>query len=213
MKKIIAVAVLTTLAGFALGFFCGFRRGAIPPAPTAPSPEMVSKLLATMNEDWDFSEVDPITRKHMTLQLWYAHQAQATGLLSTESGHEFGPIWMRRSPATILEEQAEFMKQWLKDLETMERKEHPVPPGTESFFPPESARDPADKSRIDWEDYLDSSDGVPSRIWIGKSARNGAWMAYERAKGVYEPDGHLLALIRVHEEKSQRHDPVETPNQ
>lgn len=157
-----------------------------------------------MNEDFDFSKTDPITRKHIALQRWYACQAQATAILGTESGHEFGPIWMRRSPATILEEQAEFMKQWLKDLEAMERKERPVPPGTESFFPPESARDPVDRSRIDWEDYLAPSEGVPSRIWIGKSARNGAWMAYEHAKGVYEPDNDLLALIRAHEEKSKQ---------
>jgi len=204
MKKLIAVAVLTTLAGFALGFFCGFRRGAVPPEPTAPSPEVVSKILAGIDENYDFSNFDPLTKKDATLQLWYAHQAMAASVLTSDTGHEFRPIWMFRSPITILEEQSDFMKAWLADLRKM--RAHSEPEGAHGF-PPETARDPVDGTRIDWEDRLEPEEkNADHLIWIGKNAKTGAWAAYEYNKGVYKPDERLLKRIFDHEKNLESAD-------
>lgn len=198
----IVITLILTATGCAVGFFVGVRHGAVPPDPTAPSPEIVSKVLAAMDH-YDFSKLDPMVRKDCTLQLWYAQQAAATSILRGDTGHEFRPIWMGRSPTTILEEQSDFMKRWLADRAEMEQKEHPQPEGVRGF-PPESARDPVDGARIDWEDCLAPEDqSAIHQIWVGKHARSGEWMAYEHGKGVYKPDDSLLKRILEHEKVSE----------
>ena len=193
----IVVTLLMTAVGCAVGFYLGVRRGAVPPEPTAPSREIVSKVLAASDNN-DFSKLDPQTRADATLQLWYATQAHAASILSTETGHEFRPIWMSRSPMTVLEEQSDVLRRWLADRKW--------------GYPPENARDPVDGARIDWEDRLPPEDQSTIHvIWIGKHARSGDWMAYEHSRGVYKPDDSLLKRILEHEKvgESKSRDPLE----
>jgi len=179
-----------TALGCVTGFYFGERRGAVPPDPIAPSPEVVAKILGAIDNDYDLSKLDPQTRADATLQMWYAAQHHAALILGSETGHEFRPIWMRRSPITVLEEQSDVMQRWIADRKW--------------GYPPETARDPADGSRIDWEDHLPPEDqSATTVIWLGKHSGTGDWMAYEQGKGVYKPTETLMK--RIHDrEKTQR---------
>jgi hypothetical protein len=184
------ITLLMTALGCGAGFYFGERRGAVPPDPIAPSPEVIAKILGAIDNDYDLSKLDPQTRADATLQMWYAAQHHAASILGSETGHEFRPIWMRRSPITVLEEQSDVMQRWIADRKW--------------GYPPETARDPADGSRIDWEDHLPSDDqSATTVIWLGKHARTGEWMAYEQGKGVYKPTETLMKRIHDHE-KTQR---------
>jgi hypothetical protein len=181
---------MMTALGSVAGFYIGARRAAVPPDPIAPSPVVVDKILKAMDDGYDFSNLDPDIRADATLQMWYAYQSQAASILGAETGHEFRPIWMRRSPITVLEEQSDVMQRWIADRKW--------------GYPPETARDPADGSRIDWEDHLPSDDqSATTVIWLGTHARTGEWMAYEQGKGVYKPTETLMKRIHDHE-KTQR---------
>ena len=64
--------------------------------------------------------------------------------------------------------------------------------------PPETARDPADQSEIEWTHTFDaSSEDTPRKIHVGRSKKTGRWLAYEYNKGVYVPDAHLVDRVKV----------------
>lgn len=149
--------------------------------------------------DWDrMQTLDPITRKHMIISLWYTDQAHGTYWVGREMGHTWGPVWNRRSPLSILDEQTRVMEKFLADLRKLETESGHPPKG-----PTQDHRDPTDGSKIDWEDFIRSEDpGNSTLIWIGKSIGTGKWMAYEYGKGVYQPDAELLKKIIAHHKAS-----------
>ena len=154
------------------------------------------RLLADLsNVDWEaWKKLDPINRKHRIIALWYSSQDVGNYYLGLETGHKWGPVWNRRSPISILEEQTEVMREFLKDLRKLEEAS-PHPP----MYPTEDHRDPADGSRIDWENHITvGNQANPRVIWYGKSKKRGDWMAYESEKGVYAPDSELLQKIIDH---------------
>ena len=62
--------------------------------------------------------------------------------------------------------------------------------------PPESAKDPKDGSKVEWNmSFGAGDDKSPRQIHVGKSKKTGRWLAYEHDKGVYEPDAALLKRI------------------
>ncbi len=141
---------------------------------------------------WETLEkMDPITRKHMIIQIWYGSQAAGNYFLALDMGHEWGPRWNRRSPLLILEEQTEVMSKFLKDLRKLEEAS-PYPPR----YPTEDHRDPANGARIEWENFIEAGNQEERRnIWYGKSRESGNWMAFEYDKGVYTPDSEVLQKI------------------
>jgi hypothetical protein len=150
--------------------------------------------------DWDtLKAMDPIGRKHMIIALWYANQDAGTYYLGLDTGHQWGPVWNRRSPLSILEEQADVMRAFLADLRKLEEAS-PYPPR----YPTENDVDPRDGSLIDWEDFIEARDDKdPHTIWFGKSRKRGDWMAYEYGKGVYEPDADLLERFTESRNRAQ----------
>lgn len=151
------------------------------------------RLLAERSRvDWDaWKKLDPITRKHMIIALWYGAQDIGNYYLGLETGHKWGPVWNRRSPISILEEQTEVMRTFLTDLRRLEEMS-----GYPAKYPTEDATDPRDGSKIDWENFLNAEDDKdPRTIWYGRSKKTGRWMAYESDKGVYEPDQALSKRI------------------
>ncbi|WP_193211303.1 hypothetical protein [Luteolibacter marinus] len=135
--------------------------------------------------------IDPITRRHLIQQIWYSDQNYGTYLVGLQTGHKWGNRWNRRSPLSILEEQTEVMREFLKETRRLEEAS-----GRPPRYPTEDHVDPHDGSRVDWQDFLASGEPPDRRvIWIGKSKNSGKWMAYEYGKGVYEADGTLLERI------------------
>jgi hypothetical protein len=66
--------------------------------------------------------------------------------------------------------------------------------------PPETAKDPKDGSKVEWNMSLGAGDDKsPRQIHVGKSKKTGRWLAYEHDKGVYEPDAALLKRIKDQE--------------
>lgn len=62
--------------------------------------------------------------------------------------------------------------------------------------PPKTAKDPKDRSDIDWNMSFGAGDeNTPREIHVGKSKKTGQWLAYEYDKGIYEPDPTLLKRI------------------
>ncbi|WP_411845602.1 hypothetical protein AAFN60_18435 [Roseibacillus persicicus] len=195
------IGLFLIVASFALGFSLGERKSKTVYQQVAPAPEIVAQALNDLEGDFLLSTgtgFEPLTKKHMVLQLWYYTQAQATGLLCADTEKDFGPIKATRSPYTILEEQRDFFREWLPELDRLNQEANPLPYGIREG-PPETARDPTGDARIDWEDYLDEKERDQwRRIWIGKSARNKEWFAWEAGKGVYQPDQNLLDRIEAH---------------
>ncbi|BCX48678.1 hypothetical protein HAHE_25860 [Haloferula helveola] len=155
---------------------------------------------------WEKLEsMDPITRKHMIMQIWYSSQAAGDYYLGREMGHEWSSRWIRNNPLFILEEQTDVMAAFLKELRELER-DNPYP----QKYPTEETRDPRDGSRIYWEDFLESGDPEnPRRIWYGKSRNSGKWMAFEYETGVFEPEGELLKKISRADEPPDENDDVD----
>lgn len=123
---------------------------------------------------WETLEkMDPITRKHMIIQIWYGSQAAGNYFLALDMEHEWGPRWNRRSPLLILEEQTELMSKFLEDLRKLEEAS-PHPPR----YPTEDHRDPADGSRIEWQNFIEAGNETdPRAIWYGKSRESGnGWL-------------------------------------
>lgn len=151
------------------------------------------RLLADPSHvDWEaWKKLDPITRKHMIIALWYGGQDMGNYYLGLETGHKWGPVWNRRSPISILEEQTDVMRTFLADLHRLEEASSNPPK-----YPTEDTTDPMDGSKIDWENFLVAGDDKnPRAIWFGKSKKTGRWMAYEYEKGVYEPEPKLSKRI------------------
>lgn len=151
---------------------------------------------------WETLEkMDPITRKHMILQIWYSSQEGGNIFLGRDMGHEWGPRWNRRSPILILEEQTKVMTEFLTELRKLEEAS-PSPPR----YPTEEHIDPVDGSRIEWENFIElGNDANVRRVWYGKSRGSGDWMAYEFEKSVYAPDEELRRRIADHN-KSENSD-------
>ena len=64
--------------------------------------------------------------------------------------------------------------------------------------PPDSARDPADHSEVDWTlSFGAGTDEKPRQIHVGRSKKSGRWLAYEFDKGVYVPNADLMKKIQV----------------
>jgi len=62
--------------------------------------------------------------------------------------------------------------------------------------PPKTAKDPKDRSQIDWSFSLGAGDKKsPRQIHVGRSKKTGRWLAYEYDKGVYVPDDELQKRI------------------
>ena len=196
-----AIAITLVLVGVSTGaYFLGARSKAEQLGTLAAkvqSLEQRNREQADLIADdygmsWETLEkMDPITRKHMIIQIWYGSQEAGNYFLALDMGHEWGPRWNRRSPLLILEEQTELMSKFLKDLRKLEEAS-PHPPK----YPTEDHRDPADGSRIEWQDFIEAGNETDRRaIWYGKSRESGNWMAYEYGKGVYTPDPELLQKI------------------
>ena len=192
-------AVLISAGAFTGGFFLGENRGKTQRIATLDNEiqwlrdltaSQRSRLGGADQVDWDsWKKLDPITRKHMIIQLWCGDQDAGNYFLGLETGHKWGPVWMRRSPVSILDEQTEVMKGFLADLRKLEEQEGGV---SQPKYPPEGTKDPRDGAKIDWENFLKTGDDKNLRaIWYGKNKKTGRWMAYEYDKGVYEPDEEL----------------------
>ena len=163
------------------------------------------------NVDWDaWKKLDPITRKHMIIALWYGGQDLGNYYLGLETGHKWGPIWNRRSPISILEEETDVMRAFLADLRRLEESG-----GNPVKYPTEDITDPTDGSKIDWENFFKAGDDTnPRAIWFGKSKKTGRWMAYEYDKGVYVPDPKLSKRIidsKKADEEANSLDPFSKP--
>lgn len=77
--------------------------------------------------------------------------------------------------------------------------------------PPETAKDPKDGSKVEWNmSFGAGDDKSPRQIRVGKSKKTGRWLAYEHDKGVYEPDAALLKRIKD-SESSDPFGPDEKP--
>ena len=141
---------------------------------------------------WEtLKRMDPISRKHMIIQIWHNEQEAGDYFLGLDMGHEWGPRWNRRSPLLILEEQTELMSKFLKDLRKLEEAS-PYPPR----YPTEDHRDPVNGARIEWENFMDHCDQEERLdIWYGKRRDSGNWMAFEYDKGVYTPGAEVLQKI------------------
>lgn len=198
-----AIAVTLVLGGVSTGaYFLGARSKAEQLGTLAAKVESLehrnreqADLIADQyGMSWQTLEkMDPITRKHMIIQIWYGSQEGGNYFLGLDMGHEWGPRWNRRDPLLILEEQTEVMRKFLKDLRKLEEAS-PYPPK----YPTEEHRDPSDGSRIEWENFIETGSETDSRlIWYGKSRESGNWMAYEHEKGVYAPDSELLKKIET----------------
>lgn len=212
-----AIAIALILAGASsIGFFLGARYKdealrtleAKVMSLESRNREQSDLLAEHYGMDWETLEkMDPITRKHMIVQIWYGSQEAGNYFLGLDIGHEWGPRWNRRSPLLILEEQTEVMREFLKDLRELEEAS-PNPPK----YPTEDHRDPADGSRIDWENFIEGGDQAnPRAIWYGKSRERGNWMAYEDEKGVYMPDSELLQKIVDHQKPEDDQDDEADP--
>lgn len=196
-----ALAVVLILVGVSIGgYFLGARSKAEQLGTLAAKVESLERrnreqadLIADQyGMSWETLEkMDPISRKHMIIQIWHGSQQAGTHFLGLDMGHEWGPRWNRRSPLLILEEQTEVMRKFLNGLRKLEEAS-PHPPR----YPTEDHRDPADGSRIEWQNFIKAGDETdPRTIWYGKSRESGNWMAYEYGKGVYTPDPELLQKI------------------
>ena len=53
------------------------------------------------------------TQRDMCIAAWYASEVSTIENLGRHTGHKFGPVWNRRSPIEILEEELEFMRGFL----------------------------------------------------------------------------------------------------
>jgi hypothetical protein len=198
-----AIPVVLILVGVSTGaYFLGARSKAEQLGTLAAKVESLERrnreqadLIADQyGMSWETLEkMDPITRKHMIIAIWYGSQEAGNYFLGLDMGHEWGPRWNRRSPLLILEEQTEVMRKFSEELRKLEEAS-PHPPR----YPTEDHRDPADGSRIEWEDFLEAGNEMdPRAIWYGKSRESGKWMAYECGKGVYAPDPELLKKIEI----------------
>ena len=149
---------------------------------------------------WEtLDRMDPISRKHMIIQIWYSSQDGGNYFLGRDMQHEWGPRWNRRSPILILEEQTKVMTEFLADLRKLEEAS-PYPPR----YPTEEHRDPVDGSRIEWENFIEVGNQADVRtIWYGKSRGREEWMAYEYDKGVYAPDPEFLQRIVDHKKTEE----------
>jgi hypothetical protein len=77
--------------------------------------------------------------------------------------------------------------------------------------PPETAKDPKDGSKVEWNmSFVAGDDKSPRQIHVGRSKKTGRWLAYEHEIGVYEPDAALLKRIK-RQESSDPFGPDEKP--
>ncbi len=98
-----------------------------------------------------------------------------------------------------------------KDFRLKERVANSAAYWKAAAHPPETAKDPKDGSKVDWNMSLGAGDAkTPRQIHVGKSKKTGRWLAYEHDKGVYEPDGALLKRIKD-SESSDPFGPDEKP--
>ena len=63
---------------------------------------------------------DPVQRD-LCIAEWYMHQGGVVAALERETGHRFGPVYNRRHPVEILQEQLDFMKEFMATTEKMDR--------------------------------------------------------------------------------------------
>lgn len=108
--------------------------------------------------------LDPISRKHLILSMWYLQPERGNYYIGNDMGHAWGPVWNRRSPVSILQEQTEVMRAFLADLRKLEEQA-----GYPPRYPTEDTVDPADGGKIDWQDHLKAGEGDQfTLIWLGK---------------------------------------------
>ena len=87
-------------------------------------------------------------------------------------------------------------KRHKKDFRLKERAAYYAAYWKAAAEPPETAKDPKDGSKVDWNmSFGAGDDKTPREIHVGKSKKTGRWLAYEHDKGVYEPDAALLKRI------------------
>ena len=64
-----------------------------------------------------------LTQRDMCIAAWYASEMATINNLERHTGHKFGPVWNRRSPIEILEEELEFMRGFMAVPMRLERNE------------------------------------------------------------------------------------------
>jgi hypothetical protein len=85
-----------------------------------------------------------------------------------------------------------------KDLNLEERADYYQALRKAAAGPPPTARDPADRSEVEWTMVFDAgTDERPRKIHVGRSKTTGRWLAYEFNKGVYVPTAELARKIKV----------------
>lgn len=66
------------------------------------------------------TDPNSVKQRHMCIALWYADYSVES--FGRHVGHEFRPVWNRRSPVEILEEHLEFMKKFMADTERLQKQ-------------------------------------------------------------------------------------------
>ena len=61
--------------------------------------------------------------RDVSIAVWYANQAKVVGDLEAYTGHKFKPVWNRRHPLEILEEQTSFMKEFFAKSKKLEQEQ------------------------------------------------------------------------------------------
>ncbi len=132
-----------------------------------------------LRNDWGLWHGGPLA-KHMN-KLGFIHPDDMSGVI-------LATFWCKRHN---------------KDFRLKERAAYYDSYWKAAADPPESARDPDDKSEINWTINI-SPDGTR---WVhyGKSKNSGRWLVYEYDKGVYLPDDALMKLLAdVERDRSQQ---------
>ena len=83
-----------------------------PFAESAEEPDDYYRLLLTDPTD--------LTQRDVCIALWYVHQHQVVDLLSVNTGHEFSPVGVGRSPVETLEEQLAFWREFQAESARLE---------------------------------------------------------------------------------------------
>ncbi len=146
------------------------------------------------------TDPNSVQQRHMCIAAWYEEYSVEN--FGRHTGHEFGPVWNRRNPIMILEEQLEFMKEFMAETDRLEMEQFPQNRDRiKRRLLRESATDPRDKALIDWRDYFgndfpsDENGNWSWMVWYGKSMKTKRWLAYDDDKGVFEPCEELLQNI------------------
>jgi len=146
------------------------------------------------------TDPNSVQQRHMCIAAWYEEYSVEN--FGRHTGHEFGPVWDRRNPIMILEEQLEFMKEFMAETDRLEMEQFPQNRDRiKRRLLRESATDPRDKALIDWRDYFgndfpsDENGNWSWMVWYGKSMKTKRWLAYDDDKGVFEPCEELLKDI------------------